>query len=228
MYRLSQPSRFMGAPQDADPLYGTLLRGLDPPGLLVDLGSGRGRFLAHAQRKGFDVLGVEQDAGSVADCIRQGVPAVQADIFAWLRESDVAADAISAIHVVEHFEPARVSQLLTGIKARLRPGGKVMLVTPNFRDWSVVRESFWLDPTHVRPYPPGLLVAMAGEVGLSAVSVATTAGVRRGLRARALLPAQRLRYGAQFGKLNAVVILAASAPSIGAATRPGPAPTAPR
>jgi hypothetical protein len=60
-----------------------------------------------------------------------------------------------ASHLIEHLSPVDLSQLLSDVGASTRIGAKLVLVTPNLRNWRVVTEWFWMDPTHVRPYPPG-------------------------------------------------------------------------
>lgn len=36
----------------------------------------------------------------------------------------------------------------------------VLIVTPNPKDLSITNDIFWLDPTHIRPYPRPLLASM--------------------------------------------------------------------
>ena len=66
------------------------------------------------------------------------------------------------------------------------------------RDWRVVSEWFWLDPTHIRPYPPGALKQLIDPAswawdaeGYEPVNLALS-------RPRLLL--QRLRFGNDYGR----------------------------
>lgn len=62
-----------------------------------------------------------------------------------------------------------VLDLLRAARAALAPGGRLVLVTPNARDLRVIGETFWLDPTHVRPYPMMLLDSMLRSTGYDVV-----------------------------------------------------------
>ena len=50
---------------------------------------------------------------------------------------------------------------------RLEPGGTLVIVTPNPADLKVITHYFWMDLTHVRPYPGVLLEEMLQHVGFS-------------------------------------------------------------
>jgi hypothetical protein len=36
----------------------------------------------------------------------------------------------------------------------------MIIATPNIADWRVLSQWFWMDPTHVRPYPPNAIRTM--------------------------------------------------------------------
>jgi O-antigen chain-terminating methyltransferase len=67
---------------------------------------------------------------------------------------------------VEHLTPTEVLDLLRNLVRVLEPGGRMVLVTPNPRCPEVMGHAFWLDPTHVRPYPRELLERAAAAAGL--------------------------------------------------------------
>jgi len=56
-------------------------------------------------------------------------------------------DVVLSFHVIEHL--AMPDNYLNEIRRVLRPGGKIFLVTP---DWRKQYKTFWRDPTHLRPY----------------------------------------------------------------------------
>ena len=47
----------------------------------------------------------------------------------------------------------------------LKPGGILIIITPNAMDLRVMTDIFWLDQTHIRPYPLDLLKALFLKVG---------------------------------------------------------------
>lgn len=60
-------------------------------------------------------------------------------------------------------------ELFAGLAAALAPGGRAVLVTPDPTNLVVITEVFWLDPTHVRPWPRPLLEALGRAAGLTVV-----------------------------------------------------------
>lgn len=200
------PSAFMGSVELADGVYKYLARWLPKSGALLDIGCGRGRFLQFAEGHGLQGLGVDNDEWSVAYCGKVGVNAVQTDIWAFLEEGTSNYDVISAIHFIEHFSSPEALRCLIAASKRLRQGGRLILVTPNFKDWNVASEIFWLDSTHVRPYPLALLAGMCEEAGLAVVHQSTEVLIDLGLKRLLQRPFQRLRFGREFDRMNAVLI----------------------
>lgn len=203
---MQDPSMFMGPAENSDPLHRMLLTRMGKSGLHVDLGSGRGRFLQLSRSSGNDILGVDSDIGSVEDCRRRGIETVHAEVLSFLETSCPPASTISAVHLIEHLPPNVAMRLLCLCAEKLLPGGRLILVTPNFADWSVASNSFWLDPTHVRPYPAPLLEHMLTTAGLIPIESFAVCGVKLGRKTRLLMPLRRIRYGRQFGRPNTVAI----------------------
>lgn len=96
---------------------------------LLDVGSGEGRFLARMRGLGWKVQGVESDGRAVEVARRNhGLEVVEADI-AEANLPEGAFDVVTLRHVLEHV-PDPVA-LLTGVHRTLRPGGLLVLLTPN-------------------------------------------------------------------------------------------------
>jgi len=75
--------------------------------------------------------------------------------------------AITAIHVVEHLE---VDALITLVDLSLRalsPGGLLIFETPNAKNVTVGAETFYMDPTHLRPIPSAFLEFIVSLRGFS-------------------------------------------------------------
>ena len=98
-----------------------------PPGRLLDVGAGRGRFVAAARRAGYDARGIEPSPrGIEAARSVYGVDLVPAGIEAAQEEG---LDVVTAWHVLEHLDdPAGA---LERIRTWLRPGGALLVGIPN-------------------------------------------------------------------------------------------------
>ena len=141
-------------------------------GPCLDLGCGRGVWLALLQAQGFDARGIDLNAAAVAQAQAQGLAAGLGDALAWLRaQPEDSALAITAFHLMEHL-PFALRLALVGECARvLRPGGLLILETPNPENIWVATHTFHHDPTHSQPLTPDSLAFLVHYCGLEVVAV---------------------------------------------------------
>lgn len=131
------------------------------PGLVLDIGCGLGRNLAHL---GARAVGVDHNAHSVAHARRSGLTAFTPEQF-WAAHRAAARqfDTLLAAHVLEHLSAVEGERVLRGYLPALRPGGRLVLITPQERGWHS-------DPTHVRWVGPAELTSVSAALGLVPVS----------------------------------------------------------
>ena len=142
------------------------LRGLAARPAALDLGCGRGEWLELLGEQGFDAHGVDLDDGMLAACIERGLAARREDALAALRaQPDDSLALVSAFHLVEHLPFDLVRNLVAEALRALQPGGILIMETPNPENLTVGATSFYLDPSHLHPIPPGLLGFTADHAG---------------------------------------------------------------
>ena len=108
------------------------------PGRILDVGCGVGRCLAFVDGNG---VGVDHNVSSVKECRDRGFEAYTPEEFA---QADRGLfDTILLSHVLEHLDEPAGEGLIAAYLPHLRPGGRVVLITPQ----EVGQRS---DPTHVR------------------------------------------------------------------------------
>ncbi len=148
------------------------LETIGPIGRVLDVGSGRGEWLALLREAGIDGYGVDQSREAVQRCRALGLVVVRDDAFEHLRRlEDASLSVVSAFHFVEHLEfEALLTFLDQGVRV-LAPGGLLILETPNPRNLVVGSSSFYLDPTHERPMHPLLLEFLVRSRGFDPVEV---------------------------------------------------------
>ncbi|HYC42799.1 MAG TPA: class I SAM-dependent methyltransferase [Noviherbaspirillum sp.] len=128
------------------------------PATAIDLGCGRGEWLEILRENGFNAFGVDLDDGMLDGCRELGLDARKADAVQSLRDLPTGCLAlVSAFHVVEHMPFDVVRTLIEEALRVLRPGGLLILETPNPENLVVGASSFYQDPSHVRPVPSELL-----------------------------------------------------------------------
>ncbi len=144
-------------------------RGVDR---VIDLGCGRGEFLEVMRDAGIPASGVELSEESVLHCRGKGLDAERADLFAYL-ENLLPGDlgGIFSSQVVEHLPPETLPRLVELAARALRPGGRIVIETPNPACLAIFATHFYLDPTHQRPVPSDLLAFYLQEFGFGRIRV---------------------------------------------------------
>ncbi len=146
-----------------------MLRG---SGRVLDLGCGSGTLLETLRHDGVEAHGVDASVTAVQQCEARGLQATRGDLLEYLgAQAAESYGGLFAGHVIEHLPPERARELFAGARRVLRPGGQLVLLTPNPRNLYVACEGFWTDPTHIRPYPAPLLRTLALDAGFSELRI---------------------------------------------------------
>ncbi|MHB0971113.1 MAG: class I SAM-dependent methyltransferase [Thermoanaerobaculia bacterium] len=141
---------------------------------VVDVGCGRGEFLALCRDAGIPARGFDTNERSVADLKQRGFEVGLAGVpecFASIEAGSVGS--VLAAHVVEHIDATTLFALFAEAKHVLRPGGLLMIETPNAESLAMTGRDFWRDPTHVAPRHAGALVLVAREIGFAIEEIRT-------------------------------------------------------
>jgi len=127
------------------------------PGFTLEVGCGIGRNLEHLDG---NAVGLDLNPFSVAEARRSGLRALTPAEFAassWCRPA--AFDSLLLSHVAEHMRREELLALLREHLAYVRPGGLLILVTPQ-------EVGFRSDPSHVEFLDTAALRSVADTLGL--------------------------------------------------------------
>ena len=153
-----------------------------PEALVLDLGCGRGEWLELLQKNSIAAMGVDLDTGMLEACQQINLKVQCQDALESLKQlQDGSASVVSAFHLVEHLPFDRVKDLVAECHRVLKPGGLLIMETPNPENFMVATHNFYLDPTHLRPIPPDLLAFVPEYLGYESVKILRlqeTAGVK--------------------------------------------------
>ncbi|MBF5045583.1 methyltransferase domain-containing protein [Aggregicoccus sp. 17bor-14] len=134
---------------------------------VIDLGCGRGEWLELLRENGLAARGLDMNQVAVEQCRALGLDVTQGDLFGFLETlPDESCGALSAIHVIEHLSHEEQLRLFDEALRVLRPGGVVILETPNPENVLVGANTFYMDPTHRRPLHPQTMSFLAEARGL--------------------------------------------------------------
>jgi len=127
-------------------------------GRTLDVGCGIGRNLANL---GGDAVGVDHNADAVARCRAAGFAAHTTAGFPDSADARAGTyDALLFSHVLEHMDRARAAALVAEYRPYLRPGGRIVMITPQERGYAS-------DATHVEFHDLDGLRAIADDLGLA-------------------------------------------------------------
>lgn len=167
---LAFEDRFRGGEEEIRERIELYLPRLREAAPVLDLGCGRGEALALLEEEGVECRGIDSSAAMVRRCSRRGLHVEQGDLpeaLAGLEPGSLGG--IVSFHVIEHLPPEAIDRLVRLAFVALRPGGILLLETPNPLSVCVTARSFWLDPTHLRPVHPETLRASFESSGFSSV-----------------------------------------------------------
>jgi len=141
-------------------------------GPVIDVGCGRGEWLAMLADAGVPAYGVDFNAVVVERCAAQGLDVREADALVHLREIEAgSARAITSFHVAEHLSLDTLVGLVDAALVALQPGGVLIFETPNPTNVNVGAASFYLDPTHLKPLHPQFLQFLVTQRGFASAEV---------------------------------------------------------
>jgi SAM-dependent methyltransferase len=141
--------------------------------LVLDLGSGRGEFLELLKEYGIGAVGVEIYDEFVEFCRNRDLKVIQQDVLGYLREQK-EIDGIFAGQLIEHLPLECTIELCTLAYEKMKPGGYMILETPNPMSLAIFTHSFYMDPTHLKPVHPQTLKYIAERAGFKKVEILFT------------------------------------------------------
>jgi SAM-dependent methyltransferase len=148
---------------------------------VLDLGCGSGDFLELLAEQGIAGFGVDADPQCCADARARGLTVAEQDVLDYLRTAAPEQfDGVFCAHLVEHLPYEAVLELVRGALRVLRPGGRVVLATPNARSLFAHLEMFHRHFGHVSFYHPELLRFFLQHAGFTQLETGTNASMARG------------------------------------------------
>jgi SAM-dependent methyltransferase len=139
---------------------------------VLDIGCGRGEFLALLRESGITARGIDLNDAMVAVCREKGFEATKADALSYLRGVPAGSlGGLFAAQVVEHLDPAYLTRLLEATFEALRPDAPIVLETINPACWFAFFESYIRDITHVRPLHPDTLKFLLIASGFQRIEI---------------------------------------------------------
>jgi len=129
------------------------------PGLMLDLGCGIGRNLAHIDGRG---VGIDHNESSIQVARARGLKAFTPDDFGMSDFNRAGTfDSMLVAHVLEHMTEREAVNLVKEYEPLVRKGGRLILITPQ-------EAGFKSDPTHIEFMDFTRLRSIASAAGFNA------------------------------------------------------------
>ncbi len=139
---------------------------------VLDIGCGRGEWLELLKSEGIRARGVDVNRVFVERCRQLGLDVTEEDALVHLRGlPDRSLNVVTSFHLVEHLPFEKLIKMLDEMVRVLRPGGLLILETPNPENFMVGSCNFYADPTHRNPIPSATLKFLLEARGLERVEV---------------------------------------------------------
>jgi 2-polyprenyl-3-methyl-5-hydroxy-6-metoxy-1,4-benzoquinol methylase len=139
---------------------------------ILDVGCGRGEWLELLSEEGLSASGVDSNLVMIQQCRELKLEAVQGDLMDHLRSLPAASlGAITGFHVIEHLPVETLVRFLDETVRVVKPGGLVILETPNPQNVLVGSCNFYFDPTHRNPLPSPIMKFLLESRGYTGVEV---------------------------------------------------------
>jgi ubiquinone/menaquinone biosynthesis C-methylase UbiE len=172
------PSAILGLIRSRQQMLHMYLEDL-PAGRLLDVGCGDGGFLHRMQKLGWSATGVDFDPKAIENAqVRYGsaITLLNSDL-AHAHFSDDCFDVVTISHVIEHVTDPPA--LLAEARRVLKPGGRLVVTTPNIRSLGHKRfqDCWWgLDaPRHLQIFSLAGLKRCARKASFTSINVTSSA-----------------------------------------------------
>jgi SAM-dependent methyltransferase len=153
-------------------IYLPILKEADIASDIVDLGCGRGEWLEILKEEGMEARGVEINRVAIDSCRRRGLEVVDEEALTHLLSlAPNSLNAVTCFQLIEHLDFEVLIKLVDQILAVLRPGGLIIMETPDPENILVSSHNFYLDPSHRHPLPSELMQFLLESRGVSRVEV---------------------------------------------------------
>lgn len=133
---------------------------------VLDIACGRGEMLHIIKEAGLHEIGIDLNDIQIAYCKAKSLNVFKSDALGFLRnQPDNSLGAISSTHFVEHLKFDYLVEMLREAYRAVKPGGGIIIETPNPSNLVVSTIQFYMDPSHRNPIPMNLMELLLEKIG---------------------------------------------------------------
>jgi SAM-dependent methyltransferase len=153
----------------------------------LDLGCGRGEFLGLLSKHGIAAKGIDTNQLTINMLERQGLDVLRSDALEFLAGiDDGILKGITMFQVIEHLDYEYIKSILALAFKKISYEGVIILESVN--PYCVLGiGAFYLDPTHLKPFPPDLMKFLLEWNGFNEVGIVYSDPIPKSLRSDHLI-----------------------------------------
>lgn len=149
--------------------YLQLFSNLEP---VIDIGCGRGEFVALLTENGVKAEGVDISESMLEVAQERGLPCRKQGALECLQaKEDNSMGGVFSAQVIEHFDPNYLRDVVREAFRVLKVGGPVLLETVNPLSLFALSNIYFLDVTHQKPLHPEYMRYLLESCGFSEVEI---------------------------------------------------------
>jgi SAM-dependent methyltransferase len=150
---------------------------------VLDVGCGRGEFLELMAEREIGGYGIDIEGDSIQYCDDLGLVARQDEALEHLTSLGTESiDGVFISQVAEHMTPSELIELVGLAYAKMKPGGFVVVETPNPQCLLIFASFFYADLSHVQPIHPETMRFLLLSAGFRDVEIKFTNPVPKNQR----------------------------------------------
>jgi len=153
--------------------------------IFLDAGCGRGEFLELLQENNIPYLGLEINEFETNFLKQKGLNVKNSDILEYLSNTNKNLMGISCFQVIEHLDITYLKKFIELAYKRIAEHGIIILESVN-PHCPFALSRFYVDLTHIRPYPPETIKFLLEWYGFREVKIIFSAPVTENIRSREL------------------------------------------
>jgi O-antigen chain-terminating methyltransferase len=139
---------------------------------ILDMGCGRGEFIALLQQEGKNAVGIDVSESMLKRAEEKGIKGKKIAALAYLRqEKDESTGGIFSAQVIEHLPPDYLRDVVRESFRVLEQGAPIVLETINPLSVFALSNIFFLDVTHQKPLHPEYMRYLLESSGFSDVRI---------------------------------------------------------
>ena len=123
--------------------------------VILDIGCGRGEFLTMLSKNNMEGKGTDICLDFVDYCKYKGLDVELEDAISMLSKfEDNSLGGVFMGQIAEHLQTDYLIKLLNLCRDKISIGGKIVVETPNPETIRILGDTFYIDPSHIKPIHP--------------------------------------------------------------------------